>query len=471
MARYDACVIGGGPAGAATALRLAKFGYSICVIERCRFPRPHVGESLTRGTCLILDALGLRDTVLDQESVEPDETLVRWTTGYTERLAGRQRSAVGLLVDRAAFDAVLLRSAREAGVRVFQPGQVRGINRRHDGWHIELATGGATHKLAATFVVDATGRKGFLRPKRRCLAPRTMALCGHLNLRHPARASLVEAISDGWCWGAPIPGGLFSAMIFLDPQSLRGTRRAGLESIWRSYLARTELFADLARAPAAGPIVACDASAYGDEHPVSPGLVRVGEANFALDPLSSTGLEKAMQTGLLAALALHTTMRRPERAALCERFYRDRSQEAVVAHQQWSSHFYADVERFRHHPFWRTRSAEPKLPSQQMPPPVALETDALSLRTRVRVSQQARLAEEPCIVDDEIQLQAALFHPALERPVAFLDGARIEDLLRSVPSAVDLAGVLTLWCGRMPLSQARRAAAWMLKNHILEPVA
>jgi flavin-dependent dehydrogenase len=451
-------------------LRLAKFGYRVCLVERCKFPRSHAGESLTRGTFPILDALGLRHAVLNQEFVELDETLVRWATGRTERLTRTQRSVVGLLVDRAAFDALLLRSAAEAGVRVVQPGQVRGIDRSHEGWHIELAAGGTTHKLDVTFVVDATGRKGFLRPQRGRVAPRTMALCGHLKLRLPTSASMVEAICDGWCWGAPVPNGLFSTMIFLDPRSVRGTSRAGLESLWRSYMARTQLFADLARAPAAGPTVACDASAYCDEYPVGRGLIRVGEANFALDPLSSTGLEKAMQTGLLAALVLHTMMLRPERAALCERFYGNRSRETVAAHERWSSHIYADVERFRHHPFWRARSAEPELPSQQMPPPDALKTEALSLRTRVRVSQQTRLAEEPCIVGDEIQLQPALFHPALERPVAFLEGARIEDLVQSVPYTIDLARLLMLWSELMPVQQAQRATAWMLKNHILEPV-
>lgn len=468
-ARYDVCIVGGGPAGAVTALRLAKLGHRICVIERCVFPRPHVGESLTPGTYPILDVLDLRDAILALELVEPKETRLRWAT-HAERLAADQR-VTGLLVDRAEFDTVLLRAAAAAGARVFQPAQVRRASQRADGWHIEFAVDGQSYKLGATHVVDATGRKGFLGRSRKRLTPRTVALCGYLDGRNLPRSTLVEAHSDGWCWAAPMPGGLLSTMVFLDPASIRRLRPGGLETLWRSYLAKTELFADLASAPAPRPPTLCDASAYCDHHPIGSALIRVGEANFALDPLSSTGVEKAMQTGLFAALVLHTTMVRPERAAMCERFYRDRSQEVVAAHIQWSSNFYAEVERYRRRSFWAARVVGAKYRPQGSPLPPAVKTDPMSLATRIRVSDLVRLTEEPCVFGDEIRPHAALLHPALGRPVAFVEGAGIDDLLRPVASAADLEHILTVWSRQMPPEQARRAAAWMLKNQILEPVA
>ncbi|MCK1604751.1 tryptophan 7-halogenase [Bradyrhizobium sp. 166] len=469
-ARYDVCIVGGGPAGSVTALRLAKLGYRICVIERFLFPRPHVGESLTPGAYPILDVLGLRGSILALELAEPEEMRLRWATPTTERLATGQRGT-GLMVDRAVFDTVLLQAAAAAGARVFQPAQVRSTNQKADGWHMELAVDGRPYQLNAAFVVDATGRKGFFRRSRRRLAPRTVALCGYLDGRKLPRATLVEAFSDGWCWAAPIPGGLLSTMVFLDPASIRYLRPGGLETLWRSYLAKTALFADLACAPAVHPPTLCDASAYYDQHPVGQALIRVGEANFALDPLSSTGVEKAMQTGLFAALVLHTTMLRPERAGMCERFYRDRSQEAVAAHIQWSSNFYAAVERFRHHSFWAARAVGAKYRPEGSSLPPDIKSNPISLGTRMRVSDLVRLIEEPCIIGDEIRSHAALLHPSLGRPVAFVEGAGIDDLLRPVSVAADLEGILTAWSRQMPPAQARRAAAWMLKNQILEPVA
>lgn len=469
-ARYDVCIVGGGPAGAVTALRLAKLGYRICIVERCVFPRPHVGESLTPGVYPILDVLGLRDSILALELTEPEETRLRWATADTERSATSQRGT-GLMVDRAVFDTVLLQAAAAAGARVFQPAQVRSTHQKADGWHTELAVDGRPYQLSAAFVVDATGRKGFLRRSRRQFSPRTVALCGHLDGRKLPRATLVEAFSDGWCWAAPIPGGLLSTMVFLDPESIRHSRPAGLDTLWRSYLAKTALLADLARAPAVNPPTLCDASAYCEQHPVGKALIRVGEANFALDPLSSTGVEKAMQTGLFAALVLHTTMLRPERAEMCERFYRDRSQEAVAAHIQWASNFYAAVERFRHHSFWATRAVGAKYSSEESSLARVIKPVPISLGTRIRVSDLVRLVEEPCVIGDEIRAHAALLHPSLGRPVAFVEGTGIDDLLRPVSLAADLEGILTAWSRQMPPAQVRRAAEWMLKNQILEPVA
>src|SRR5439155_11763660 len=136
------------------------------------------------------------------------------------------------------------------------------------------------------------------------VGPRTIAVCGYLPARDGPGATLVEALPDAWCWGAPVPGGLFSAMVFLDPDTKPGLRRSELEVLWRARLSRAGLFAGLADSPLVGPVLARDATTYHATDPIGEDYVRVGEASFSLDPLSSTGVEKAMHTGLAAALAL-----------------------------------------------------------------------------------------------------------------------------------------------------------------------
>jgi flavin-dependent dehydrogenase len=464
-------VIGGGPAGSVAAIRLAELGHRVCVVERCVFPRAHVGESLTAGIWPVIDALGLRETVQRAGFLAAGETLVRWGEPRTDPVAAHERGT-GLLVDRAAFDALLLARAASAGVRIFQPAQARGAVREDGGWRVEIVAGDERRSIRADQLVDATGRNGFLPGEREQISPRTVALCGYVRDASAKRATLVEAQDDAWCWGAHVPGGLFSAMVFLDPKTLREVRPGGLEAFWRSRLARTELFAGVASLPPAGRVFARDATTYRAADPIGAAFVRVGEASFSLDPLSSTGVEKAMQTGFVAATAVHTTLAYPDRTELCERFYRDRQAETVSAHAAWSSGYYRSVERYREHPFWQARSGA-GAPARSEPNDASAASrraEPLRLTTQVRLSNAARLADEPCIVGDEIRAHAALFHPSLARPVAFVEGVDVGGLLALVPPSAELGSLLALWSTQVSPRQAQRVAAWLMHENILEAV-
>ena len=54
----DVAVIGGGPAGSVFATRMAQLGFDVCLVERSRFPRPHLGESLSPGVMPMLASIG-----------------------------------------------------------------------------------------------------------------------------------------------------------------------------------------------------------------------------------------------------------------------------------------------------------------------------------------------------------------------------------------------------------------------------
>jgi hypothetical protein len=328
---------------------------------------------------------------------------------------------------------------------------------------------GKTHRIGAEYLVDATGGKTFLPGKRISVSPPTVAICGHLQLQGHPRATLIEALCDGWCWGARVPDGLFSAMVFLDPGTLRQGWTGTLEVAWRSYLARAELFAGISGWPLVRSLSAHTATTYYVTDPIGPDFVRVGEASFSLDPLSSTGVEKAMQSGCTAATVLHTMISRPERQELCLRFYRSRLQETVAAHATWSSYSYRKVERFAERPFWQARARVPANDLPQRSATRSLPEDApLELTARVRVSEQVRFVEEPCVIDDEIQAHDVLVHPSLERPVAFVDGVEIARLLSMVPCNEQLGRLLLAWSSQVSLQQAGSIATWLIRSRILE---
>lgn len=150
MTAWDVCVIGGGPAGSVCALRLARLGHRVVLVERRVFPRPHVGEALSPGVPPLLDFLGVREAL--DGSVPSPGALVRWEDAHIRMVEPDPRAVT---VDRGRFDQALLAAARAAGVSVFQPVRAGRPRRGPAGWEIPVGH----DVLRARFLVDASGRR------------------------------------------------------------------------------------------------------------------------------------------------------------------------------------------------------------------------------------------------------------------------------------------------------------------------
>jgi len=453
----DVCVVGGGPAGAMAALRLATLGHRVCLVERQTFPRPHVGESLSPGVWPLLDALGLRRVIEEGAFRAPGETLFCWVESKPQSVPSGSRGE-GLLVDRAAFDALLLRAARIAGVHVIQPGQAQ-VTRTPNRWKAKM---GAI-SISAKLLIDAAGRKGCHLVRRIAFSPPTLALWTHL-VAESDPATRLEATLEGWLWAAPIGDCRFSLMFICNPGHVRSSAGGDVEGLLRQRLAESVLFTRFARAPFLNRIVVRDATCVYASEPIGSDFVRVGEASYCLDPLSSTGVEKALQSALVGAIVAHTLLHHPERADLCARFYKERQQEAVSIHSAWTSQYYRDVERYADKPFWIARRGVPT------PAPVVRLTDPPVTPRRtmfVRLAPDISVTEEPCIVGDEIDTRPGLRAPSLSRPLVFLDGIEVGTLLTDVAPRRTLQDLLVRWSQRVPSARAERIAAWLWEKRIL----
>jgi flavin-dependent dehydrogenase len=430
----DVAVVGGGPAGAVAAIRLADLGHRVILLERAPFPRHHVGEALGPGVKAQLGLLGLADLAERTGGLAFGGSMLRWGT---ERWEARPAHPDAVAVDRARFDAALLDEAARRGAVVLQPAKARRAVRTKTGWRIEVEAGERRHAVACRFLVDASGRSGFLDRRRRRGAPRTFALHAYWHGRVPVRPA-VAAGADHWLWASPVPGLGCSIMTFVDKDGLR-RRRADLEGGYRADLAAAGLLG--AGAAAAGAVRVHDAAAYEAAICAGADWLKIGEAAFALDPLSSSGVQKAIATALLGAVVVNTVLRRPADAAAALDFYRDEQRRTAEQHQVWAGGVYREHRRHADAPFWAARAAAAAEEEPPSPQPAA----PLRADERLALAPDARFEEVATVGAEFIEPRLGIVHPAASRPIAFVGDIALAPILRRhLPAtAGELAARLT----------------------------
>ena len=458
----DICVVGGGPAGCVLAARLALFGLSVCLVERARFPRRRLGESLSPGVLPLLESIGAGPAIEQARYPRVRAVSVHWDEQREREDPGEQ----GMLVDRGSFDRLLLEHARQCGVRILQPAVVTGLNPCASGWDLAVTGERSTTALEARFVADATGRGGILRRRRRRTGPSTLALHAYWTGSGLPTHPRIEAGSAQWYWGVPLPDGVYNTLVFIDPRDLRALPGT-LEEKFHQLLAASSLLPSGADARLVGSVRATDATPYLDQECVTEDSIKVGEAALAVDPLSSSGVQKAVQSALAGSAVVNTLLHRPQSRGLAMRFYRECLSDSSSLHRSWATAHYEKVARLRPARFWQERAAA-------APPPDVSPAAAgahVTADAPLRLSPGVEIVDLPCVVDRFIEARSAVRSPALARPVAFLGGWELTPLLHAVRRGITQRELAQAWTPRVPLGDAWAMAQWLVSRGVLVPDA
>ena len=365
----DCVVIGGGPAGSAFAGIAARYapGASIVVLEKARFPRFRIGESTIPVANTVLRELGVYDQLYnggaikkvgitfvwgadrvpwnadylqiraDTEQLGPQRTidvLGQDLSTFSDRFAPSRMPFVGFNVERSRFDQILLERARELGadcregVSVTEilrtDGAVSGVRYRDEQ--------GLEGTIDTPFVLDASGLSALLTRGQRIRDPQMNNFAVHgyfsgaewkstLSGTHDATTVFIASVPLGWIWYFPIGADLMSvgfvthrrhfrdALAGRDPEQLY---REALESCpeIKDLLVRATLRDDiLPHQKRVG--VTQDWSSWA-ESAVGPGWAAAGDAAVFVDPILSSGVTLALQSGHRAAYTWLTLRARPE---------------------------------------------------------------------------------------------------------------------------------------------------------------
>jgi hypothetical protein len=225
---------------------------------------------------------------------------------------------------------------------------------------------------------------------------------------------------------------------------------------------RSGLMQDCRDVELIAPARAVNATPYLSSDCVAPNRIQLGDAALAIDPISSSGVQKAIQSALSGAIVANTLLRRPESTDAALGFYRAQLTDASERHRRWAGEHYRDVADACQRPFWRQRST-----TQIDPPPLpAIDARALAT-TPVELSPELEFISTPCLQGDFVNIASALHHPRLTSPLVFLGGRELAPLLQTLPPGMTPLQIAQAWSSRMPVESGMALAGWLVNHGIL----
>jgi flavin-dependent dehydrogenase len=298
-----AIVVGAGPAGSSAAVLLARGGWTVTLVEHSRFPRDKVcGECLSALGVGVLTRLGLMPALLDSGAILLRRAVLHSSDGASLHVA---LPSAMLGVSRALLDSVLLRSASDAGATVMQPARCerilpgsRPVVRLRD-----LLTN-RTSEIEADVVLLADGKSALLGSKPP--ATNDLGLKTHFTLDESANDTTRDTIElfgfDG-CYGglAPIEGARRNLAISIPAARMRALRGDG-DAVLRELLACCPALRERLRgARRVGEWLASPLPRFAVVRDWPAGVIPIGNAAAAIEPIGGEGMGLALRSAELAA--------------------------------------------------------------------------------------------------------------------------------------------------------------------------
>jgi FADH2-dependent halogenase len=323
-AEFDVLVIGGGPGGSCASTYLAQAGRKTLVLEKEVFPRFHIGESLLPYNRPMFEELGLTEKIKPQGFPKKYGAQFYIANGsraqkfvFSNGVYTRETEA--LQVERATFDHIMLKNAREKGADVREGWTVTRFSENDQGVSIDANDPqGKAHSFTGKFLVDASGRGNLTGNQEgiRVVHPKLkkLAIFGHFknvyrDMGKEGGDTIIVRLENKWFWLIPISTEKTSVGCVMDQSEFAAAKEQPavlFERIWRSS---PVMRARMEKAELLGALQTTSDFSYYNQRYVGKRLLRVGDAAGFMDPIFSAGVFLAMNSGKMAAMTINELLR------------------------------------------------------------------------------------------------------------------------------------------------------------------
>lgn len=321
---HDVVIIGGGPSGSCAAAILAEYGHRVVILEREKFPRYHIGESLIPFTFEPLKRIGMIPKMKTSAFVKKYSVVFTQPDGRTSQpfyffnRYDRESVAQTWQVLRSEFDQMLLDNAREKGAEVSEETTVTELI-KEDGKIVGARAtlkGGLVREFRAPITLDCSGKEAFsaVRNGWRMRDPYLNKIAVWTYYKGSKRgvdidegATTVAYVPEkGWFWHIPQHNDMVSIGIVAEGKYLtRGGVREPQAIFEREIEENQWVKQHLAVGQSTGQYFLTSEYSHHSKYCSAPGLLLVGDAFAFLDPVFSSGVMLALKSGMIGAEAVH----------------------------------------------------------------------------------------------------------------------------------------------------------------------